>query len=130
MGKVLGKTSASLVKAGAGGNHPQNLSRDLGRAFLAPKEEWPCPYKARIPYDIDGGSAEFVFFLPHLYMHSMIAQLPLPVKPGSFAYSRIGAKLEASGSGLDPCTLYPLALWGDGVPFTKQQSLFVVGSSE
>ena len=112
-------------QVGAAGSQPQNAARDFTRRFLKPLDDWPPAYWAKVPLD-DGEVVELPFFLPHLYVQSQALKEEWALAPGSTLRKSLEQLFAEQGLDEDVGKLVPLALWGDGVPFLKKDSLFMV----
>ena len=112
------------VQAGGSGNHPQNAARDLARRFKKPLDKWPAPYWAKVP--MEDGEVELPFYLPHLYVHKMVSQLEWRLPEDSALLSSLRSLFREQKLQGNPSELIALAVWGDGVPFVKKESLFQV----
>ena len=121
------KGVAKLAAVGTGGKNPQNYARDIMRLLLqgstVPQLFW---YDVRV-WNADQQTQEVAsmpFILPHRMLSSMGAALndKYLAKHMAPEYHKVFA--AACGKlGLDPATAIPIGLHGDGVPFTKKDSV-------
>jgi len=118
--------SEDLAKCGASGKHPQNMHRDMLRVLLK-NSMWPTEYWADVRV-IDPDTQEehvvsFPFLLPHEVVHHLWKMDPGIVE--SFradprtALGRVVSE-SCSKTGLDPLTVLPIGLHGDGAPFAAK----------
>ena len=113
------------LKAAGGGQHLKNAARDLRRRFLTENPNWPELYYAEIAYGED--SVQLPFYLPHAYASSQVMmQEEWAMEPGSRLCTWVQSQLDQQGIPDRAEQLLALNLWGDGVPFSKKNSLFQV----
>ena len=121
---------ADLAAAGARGRHPQNAARDIMRQLLRdtdmPELVW-FPVRSWDPATMTSAVHEIPFLLPHLVLSQWkdkvnTMQLSMEKAP------EIWKSFEESCTklGLNPKAALPLGLHGDGVPFSKKQSLELI----
>ena len=122
-----------LALAGSSGWRTGNVARDLLRAAGVGKHEVPF-YWAKVPvWSSEQGGLEDIM-LPMLLPHELVpwflkGHLELdPLAPGAAPWhahfewccQQVGTRVEET---------VPLALWADGVPYTKRHSLFLLSLS-
>eukprot|EP00971_Amphidinium_carterae_P204394 4056081-Amphidinium_carterae.1 len=107
------------------GAHPKNAARDLGKRWLVADVDWPDKYLVEIPIQGEDNEVELVnitFALPHQFDN--LLSRPQRLEPYIEAWRKETLTANAIPSNeVEDYT--PLALWGDGVPFQKEQSLFM-----
>lgn len=118
--------SEDLVKCGTTGRHPQNMHRDMLRTLLK-KSQWPSEYWADVrvldPDTQQESTVSFPFLLPHEVLHYLCGMDAVtlesfradPETPLSKVVSE-----SCSKTGLDPATVLPMGLHGDGAPFAAK----------
>lgn len=130
-GQTSGATDVNrFAAAGGGGKHPKNMARDLMRALLA-KTKMPATTWFEVPcWDPAGVKKENVnlpFLLPHIVAHDLFAGTASwkmdKDKAPQIWQSFVKTCEELN---LDPDKCMPMGMHGDGVPFTKKQSLEVI----
>lgn len=132
--KAGAKFMQDLAKAGSSGKHPQNSSRDLLRKLLK-NSQWPPVYLVPTRLWDNRQMKEIIVdvavFLPHELVQ-VIAQ-----------FSKLDLLMDSQGMHTDAmthlreieakvqCSLLPVCMWGDGVPFNwdRTQSLDVFSIS-
>ena len=125
-----------LASAGGHGQHPGNIARDIRRQLIRlgniPKSE--TFYWADLPLWDVGQERCLLHKIPVLLPHELLPVLLKNIPPraavpnsGTPGFSRFNHLCESLGLPLD--TTIPLAIWGDGVPYTKKGSLIVVNLS-
>ncbi len=121
-----------LAQAGAWGKHPKNLGRDLMRSLLK-----PCTTSHLFWYDIpvwdyellEKVSVPFPFLLPHEILHNMVVKhgaRKFLVDGGAFPELHSNLQRECQKLQLPLCDTVALGLHGDGVPYTKRDSMEVL----
>ena len=116
-----------LASVGTGGKHPKNYARDIMRLVLqgttVPPLFW-YPVRVWCPVTQRQETTNMPFNLPHRMLSSMGTALD-----DKFLAERMAPEYHAvfAGAcnklGLDPATTIPIGLHGDGVPFTKHDSV-------
>ena len=114
-----------LAAAGAGGRHPQNLSRDVMRSLMK-GVNWPDPYY--ITLDVlrkgDVVQEEVAVLLPHECLHHIIEAMPeqdrgtLQAGPGHHMQAVVAEWCQKLH--MDPSRVVPIGLHGDGVPYSAK----------
>jgi hypothetical protein len=119
----------AIAKAGAWGNAPKNLARDLMRQFLKGCV-CPEPFFWNIPlWDVDTNSqvsVPFPFMLPHEVLHFLVEANGISNWAMDKAlYPDIHKQVaeQCLKHGLDMANTIAIGIHGDGVPFTKRDSL-------
>jgi len=116
-----------LASAGAHGTNPKNLARDLLSKLLKGTTVPPLFWHEVRGWDPVNKAQEMVslpFLLPHEVIHSFSSRLET-LKLDQAKYPEV-AKLfhtKCRKLGLDPVSCLPLGFHGDGVPFSKKDSL-------
>lgn len=118
-----------LAKVGAGGKHVKNLARDLMSALLKDCV-LPDIFWWRIPvWDLAADCqtmVELPFLLPHEYIHTIVSGNGIPMFIESpDTYVELAGRKQSLCQQLGlPCDItVPIGLHGDGVPYTKRDSL-------
>lgn len=114
-----------LAKAGAGGKHPQNLSRDLTRTLLK-QAKWPKEYMAAVPIKNDKGEMVLVdmpFLLPHeVFRHLLQTSkgklLEFLSQGNPYLEQLVREFCEKFNLSMD--LVIPIGLHGDGAPFAAK----------
>lgn len=120
----------TFAKAGGGGKHPQNMARDMMRALLKkttmPETTW---------FDVrcwcTDTKAQIVVKLPFLLPHLVACEIYKDTSHWKVDKEKAPQIWDAfvktcQTLGLDPDKCMPIGMHGDGVPFTKKQSLEVI----
>lgn len=116
-----------FARAGAKGTQPKNAARDIMRHLLKNCEMPDIAWFPIRTWDKEGNCQvvqDLPFLLPHQVLDTLgdkldAAKLTADTAPEIWdQYSKICRELQ-----LDPLKCTPLGLHGDGVPFTKNQSL-------
>ena len=114
-----------LARTAASGRQPGNANRDLLKALLKNKP-WPPVYWADIPIHDPGTGEDRQASLPFMLPHEILAVMvegrlgdctELVPEAGIHPELRHHVSELAKEMGVDPCTLIPCGLHGDGVPF-------------
>lgn len=118
-----------LAKAGGGGKHLQNASRDL-LAMLVRNCDWPSVYMAPIPlYNESKGCLEPTL-LPFLLPHELVGHLleGKDLEPFCRLEPTLGILRDSvcQKLGLDVGSFVALGMHGDGVPHQKRKSIEVL----
>ncbi len=118
-----------LSAAGGEGKHPKNYHRDIMRNLLRDCR-LPSLYFAKVPLSMDGQVLEqdFPFLLPHEMLVVLANQCPSELAtakgdPDSTPELCAIVRRTEVELGLSVGSLIPLGLHGDGVPYSKRQSL-------
>ena len=125
--------ASGATTAGAAGSedlgkstHPKNVHRDVLRVFLK-DSPWPLEYWAPVelmdPETCELHTVDFPFLLPHEVLHHLLKTNGHALQ--SYAAdpnSPLGGVVRDSCSrtGLDPTTVLPIGLHGDGAPFAAK----------
>lgn len=126
----------SLASAGAYGSHPGNISRDIRgrllRAGVLPKSD--TFYWAQLPLWDAVQERCCLRAVPVLLPHEILPLLLKDLPPGSAvpkdSTPGFGQfQQNCATLGLPLGTTIPLAIWGDGVPYSKKGSLLLVNLS-
>jgi len=120
----------SLAAAGASGRHPQNMARDIMRALLKKTKMPECTW-FEVPCWDPATKDKTKYFLPFLLPHLVADQLFAgrsdwrmnPAKAPEIWNSFVQTCQTLN---LDPDKCMPIGMHGDGVPFTKKQSLEII----
>ena len=105
------------------GVHVKNAARDLGKKWLQASEDWPQPYMVELPFE--HGLEEITFLLPHELVQLQVKEkVPWKLEPGTPLHDWIGKVLAEKSESIKE--MVPLTLWGDGVPYSKTDSLMQV----
>ena len=119
-----------FAAAGGGGKHPQNAARDLMRALLS-KTSMPNTTWFDVPCWNPHAMEKHVYKIPSLLPHLAAVKLFAGTTQWKTDVVRAPQIWEAFAKtcqslGLNPQECLPIGLHGDGVPFTKKQSLEVI----
>ena len=119
-----------IASAGKHGELPKNLARDILRKLLKgttmPDLFW-CPITGWDPKTKEKTSINIPFLLPHEVLHSMrentkLTSLDVDNCPEMYQqFQERCAKLQ-----MEPSSCIALGLHGDGVPFTKKDSVELI----
>lgn len=121
------KDIAALASVGANGNCPKNYARDLMKQLLK-----DCPAAALYWYPVrvwnpalqNTETVDMPFLLPHRQLAAMGSALDSKlVQTGMAPEMRAVFQAACFKLGLDPAATVSLGLHGDGVPFTKKDSI-------
>ncbi|CAE6969872.1 unnamed protein product [Symbiodinium sp. CCMP2592] len=120
----------NFAAAGAGGRQPGNFARDLLRSLCrgAPLEL----FWYDIPFWDPASDSEIVqphpFLLPHEVIHHLVHQQGLKSFLVKAAQPAARAQLikQCDKFGLDPDETISIGMHGDGVPYTKKESLEIL----
>ena len=116
-----------LAAVGTGGKHPKNYARDIMRLVLqgttVPPLFW-YPVRVWDPVEQRQEVTNMPFNLPHRMLSCMGSSLNDKYLAERMAPEYRSVFETACGKlGLDPSSTIPIGLHGDGVPFTKKDSV-------
>lgn len=115
-----------LAKCGTAGQHPQNMHRDMLRALLK-DVTWPTEYWAEVPVLDPDTQTEHIVDFPFMLPHEIVKHLADEHGNKMLAFAAdpktsLGQIVRDSCTklDLDPATVIPLGLHGDGTPFAAK----------
>ncbi len=125
------KSVAGFARAGNWGSAPKNLARDfmtqaLKGSSLPEIFEYPIPLWD--PHSRCQVIDPHPFLLPHEYIHHLLRQDPDLAHVSSVLYPKISEILEdaCTREGIDNRFTAAVGLHGDGVPYTKKESVEIL----